>query len=241
MEETPEVQVEIPTEKPEIIAEIKNQEDVQHPPQSSKKHTRSSSKFFEVLACLEVNIPLLKHLKDTPTYVKTMKELLLKKKTVKKVNTVVLTKEYSAIIQKNFPTKKKDPVDPASTKPPERSGKTIGNNSQDKESTENFRPSPSQQKEEATISPIPAEEEKKKKEPAAYMPKPPYPQRLKAENKNKAPKKEPKEEKGATNDSVKFQQIQKVPTIPYLPTIMGSNNKTYMITKGVCNKFFEPP
>ncbi|MED6126139.1 hypothetical protein PIB30_075458, partial [Stylosanthes scabra] len=61
------------------------------------------------------------------------------------------------------------------------------------------------------------------------MPKPPYPQRLKAENKNKAPKKEPKEEKGATNDSVKFQQIQKVPTIPYLPTIMGSNNKAYMI------------
>ncbi|MED6187761.1 hypothetical protein PIB30_079550 [Stylosanthes scabra] len=86
-----------------------------------------------------------------------------------------------------------------------------------------------------------AEEGKKKKEPVAYMPKPPYLQRLKAENKNKAPKKEPKEEKGATNDAVKFQQIQKVPTIPYLPTIMGSNNMTYMITEGVCNKFFEPP
>ncbi|MED6127508.1 hypothetical protein PIB30_088697, partial [Stylosanthes scabra] len=92
-----------------------------------------------------------------------------------------------------------------------------------------------------TISPNPAKEKKKKKEPAAYMPKPPYPQRIKAENKNKAPKKVPKEEKGATNDSVKFQQIQKVLTMPYLPTIIGSNNKTYMITKGVCNKFFEPP
>ncbi|MED6200776.1 hypothetical protein PIB30_088565 [Stylosanthes scabra] len=121
-------------------------------------------------------------------------------------------------------------VDPASTKPPERSGKTIGNNSQDKESAEDFRPSPSQQKEEEAISPIPTEEEKKK-EPATYMPKPPYPQRLKAENKNKVPKKEPKEEKGATNDAVKFQQIQKVPTMPYLPTIIGSNNKTYMITE----------
>ncbi|MED6186214.1 hypothetical protein PIB30_064687, partial [Stylosanthes scabra] len=154
-----------------------------------------------------------------------MKELLLKKKTVKKGNTVVLTKECSAIIQKNLPTKKKDP---------ERSGKTIGNNSQDKESAEDFRPPPSQQKEKAAISPIPAKEEKKMKEPAAYMPKPPYLQRLKAENKNKAPKKEPKEEKGTTNDSVKFQQIQKVPTMPYPPTIMGSNNKTYMIPKGVC-------
>ncbi|MED6176338.1 hypothetical protein PIB30_087227, partial [Stylosanthes scabra] len=60
-------------------------------------------------------------------------------------------------------------------------------------------------------------------------------------NKNKAPKKESKEEKGTTNDSVKFQQIQKVPTMPHLPTIMGSNNKTYMITEGVCNTFFKPP
>ncbi|MED6116437.1 hypothetical protein PIB30_100343, partial [Stylosanthes scabra] len=59
--------------------------------------------------------------------------------------------------------------------------------------------------------------------------------------KNKTPKKEPKEEKGTTNDSVKFQQIQKVPTMPYLPTIMESNNRTYMITEGVCNKFFKPP
>ncbi|MED6224133.1 hypothetical protein PIB30_080883 [Stylosanthes scabra] len=42
MKETPEVQVEVPTEKPEIIAEIKNQEDVHHPPQSLKKHTRKN-------------------------------------------------------------------------------------------------------------------------------------------------------------------------------------------------------
>ncbi|MED6128626.1 hypothetical protein PIB30_099725, partial [Stylosanthes scabra] len=39
MEEIPEVQVEVLTEKSKIIAEIKNQEDVQHPSQSSsKKH-----------------------------------------------------------------------------------------------------------------------------------------------------------------------------------------------------------
>ncbi|MED6150325.1 hypothetical protein PIB30_071263 [Stylosanthes scabra] len=235
MEETPEDQVKVPTEKPEIIADIKNQEAIQHPPQSSKKHTRSSSKFLEVLACLEVNIPLLKHLKDTPTYVKTMKELLLKKKTVKK--DMEEDPKAPLILGRPFLATSRALIDMES----ERRGKTVGNNSQDKESAEDFRPSPSQQKEEAAISPIPAEEEKKKKEPAADMPKPPYPQRLKAENKNKAPKKEPKEEKGATNDSVKFQQIQKVPTMPYLPTIMGINNKTYMITEGVCNKFFEPP
>ncbi|MED6227408.1 hypothetical protein PIB30_113261, partial [Stylosanthes scabra] len=88
VEEAPEVHVEALKEEPEIIPKIKSQEEDHHPPQSSKKHTRSSSKFLEVLACLEVNIPLLKHLKDTPEYVKSMKELLLKKKTVKNGNTV---------------------------------------------------------------------------------------------------------------------------------------------------------
>ncbi|MED6129999.1 hypothetical protein PIB30_113628, partial [Stylosanthes scabra] len=85
-------------------------------------------------------------------------------------------------------------ADPASTKPP---------NKQIKESVEDSHPPPSQQKEETTIPPP---KEKKKKEPVTYMPKPPHPQRLKAEN--KAPKKEPKEE-NATNDSMKFQLIQK--------------------------------
>ncbi|MED6190764.1 hypothetical protein PIB30_109085, partial [Stylosanthes scabra] len=53
VEEAPEVHVEVPKEKLEIIAEIKSLEDDHYPPQSSKKHTRSSSKFLEVLACLE--------------------------------------------------------------------------------------------------------------------------------------------------------------------------------------------
>ncbi|MED6115357.1 hypothetical protein PIB30_089673, partial [Stylosanthes scabra] len=131
-------------------------------------------------------------------------------------------------------------IAPANTKPPDitnprqeckaitlRSGKSTRNDIQNQESAED------------SCSPPPNEKKKKKKkELVVYMPKPPYPQRLKAENKKKAPRKEPKEE-NATNDSMKFQLIQKV---PYLPTIMGSNNnKTYMITKGVCNKFFEPP
>ncbi|MED6201953.1 hypothetical protein PIB30_100404 [Stylosanthes scabra] len=94
-------------------------------------------------------------------------------------------------------------ADPASTKPPKRSGKTIGNNSQDKESAKDFRPSHSQLKEKAAMSPIPAEDEKKK-EPVAYMPMPPYPQRLKAENDNKAPKKESKEEKEEEEEGSTF-------------------------------------
>ncbi|MED6142252.1 hypothetical protein PIB30_111855, partial [Stylosanthes scabra] len=88
-----------------------------------------------------------------------------------------------------------------------------------------------QDQEAAEDSCSPHPKEKKKKEPIAYMPKPPYPQRLKAENKSKAPKKELKEE-NSTNDFMKFQLVQQV---PYLHTIMGSNNKSYMITKDVYN------
>ncbi|MED6165711.1 hypothetical protein PIB30_102242, partial [Stylosanthes scabra] len=42
VKEAQEVHVEAPKEEPEIIAKIKSQEDDHHPPQSSKKHTRSS-------------------------------------------------------------------------------------------------------------------------------------------------------------------------------------------------------
>ncbi|MED6114961.1 hypothetical protein PIB30_085525 [Stylosanthes scabra] len=65
MEEIPEVQVEVPTEKSEVVVEIKNQEAIHHPRQSPKKHTKPFSKFLEVFACLKGNIPLLKQLKAT--------------------------------------------------------------------------------------------------------------------------------------------------------------------------------
>ncbi|MED6129931.1 hypothetical protein PIB30_112867, partial [Stylosanthes scabra] len=94
-------------------------------------------------------------------------------------------------------------IAPANTRPPDitnprqeckattiRSEKSTRNDTQNQESAEDS-------------CPLPPKEKKKKKEPVAYMPKPPYPQRLKVENKNKAPKKEPKEE-NATNDSMKF-------------------------------------
>ncbi|MED6116233.1 hypothetical protein PIB30_098148 [Stylosanthes scabra] len=117
-------------------------------------------------------------------------------------------------------------IAPANTKPPEitnprqeckvttlRSGKSTRNDIQNQESAED------------SCSPPP--KEKKKKEPVSYMPKPLYPQRLEAENNNKALKKEPKEE-NATNNSMKFQLIQKV---PYLPTIMGSSNRTCIVSR----------
>ncbi|MED6114717.1 hypothetical protein PIB30_083137 [Stylosanthes scabra] len=66
-----------------------------------------------------------------------------------------------------------------------RSGKTTGNDTQEQEPAEDSHSAPPKEKEEIATSPIPAEKEKKKKEPAAYIPKPPYPQRLKAETNDK--------------------------------------------------------
>ncbi|MED6127452.1 hypothetical protein PIB30_088272 [Stylosanthes scabra] len=60
-----------------------------------------------------------------------------------------------------------------------------GNDTQEQESAEDSRSLPPKEKEEIATSPIPAEKVKKKKEPAAYIPKPPYPQRLKAKTKDK--------------------------------------------------------
>ncbi|MED6213548.1 hypothetical protein PIB30_094451 [Stylosanthes scabra] len=55
---------------------------------------------------------------------------------------------------------------------------------------------------------------------------------------DKGPKKKSKEEKG-NHDSVKFQQIQQISHVPYLPVIVGSNNKAS--SKGIGNQTFEPP
>ncbi|MED6200955.1 hypothetical protein PIB30_090294 [Stylosanthes scabra] len=60
-----------------------------------------------------------------------------------------------------------------------RSGKTTGDDTKNQESAEDSCSPPPKEKEEVVISPIPVEKEKKKKEPADYIPKAPYPQRLK--------------------------------------------------------------
>ncbi|MED6200792.1 hypothetical protein PIB30_088693, partial [Stylosanthes scabra] len=54
-----------------------------------------------------------------------------------------------------------------------RKWKITGNDTQEQEPAEDFHSPPPKEKEEIATSPIPAE---KKKEPAAYIPNPPYPQ-----------------------------------------------------------------
>ncbi|XP_072075050.1 uncharacterized protein [Arachis hypogaea] len=80
-------------------------------PQRLQKETKDKQfpKFLEIFRKLQINIPFAKVLEQMPIYVKFMKELLSKKKRLKGDETVVLTKECSAVIQNNLPRKMPDP------------------------------------------------------------------------------------------------------------------------------------
>ena len=64
---------------------------------------------MEVFKKLQINIPFADALEQMPTYVKFMKDILLKKRRLEEYETIALTKECSAIIQKKLPHKLKDP------------------------------------------------------------------------------------------------------------------------------------
>ncbi|XP_057760306.1 uncharacterized protein LOC130980665 [Arachis stenosperma] len=73
------------------------------------KKEKSYSRFLDMFASLNVNIPFIKTLQQMPTYIKFMKELLTKNRTLKARQTVIMNKECSALIKKDLPLKKKDP------------------------------------------------------------------------------------------------------------------------------------
>ncbi|XP_016192312.1 uncharacterized protein LOC107633188 [Arachis ipaensis] len=66
-------------------------------------------KFLEVFKKLEINIPLAEALEQMPLYEKFLKELINKKRSWNVKETVILTQECSAIIQRGLPPKLKDP------------------------------------------------------------------------------------------------------------------------------------
>ncbi|GAU41492.1 hypothetical protein TSUD_13740 [Trifolium subterraneum] len=66
-------------------------------------------KFMKMLYSLQMNIPFAEALEQMPVYAKFMKELLSKKRKPLDDDTVNMTEECSAIIQKKLPQKKKDP------------------------------------------------------------------------------------------------------------------------------------
>ncbi|XP_016168846.1 uncharacterized protein LOC107611436 [Arachis ipaensis] len=73
-----------------------------------KKEGSTIPKFLEIFGKLEINIPLAEALEQMPLYAKFLKELITKKRSWHEKETMVLTQECSAIIQKGLPPKLKD-------------------------------------------------------------------------------------------------------------------------------------
>ncbi|XP_062109416.1 uncharacterized protein LOC133820034 [Humulus lupulus] len=66
------------------------------------------TKFLEVFKKLHINIPFAEALEQMPSYVKFMKDFLSKKRNMEDFETVALTEECSAILQKKLPPKLRD-------------------------------------------------------------------------------------------------------------------------------------
>ncbi|XP_062104040.1 uncharacterized protein LOC133815189 [Humulus lupulus] len=66
------------------------------------------SKFLEAFKKLHINIPFAEALEKMPSYVKFMKDILSKKQRLEDFETVALTEECSAILQRKLPQKLQD-------------------------------------------------------------------------------------------------------------------------------------
>ncbi|XP_048494419.1 uncharacterized protein LOC104887343 [Beta vulgaris subsp. vulgaris] len=76
------------------------------------KQTKSDSefhKFLKMFKQLHINIPFIDALMQIPSYSKFLKEIMSKKKKLEKYETIALSEECSAVIQKKLPPKLKDP------------------------------------------------------------------------------------------------------------------------------------
>ncbi|XP_057740020.1 uncharacterized protein LOC130957162 [Arachis stenosperma] len=76
-------------------------------PQRLRKNEKDGQ-FLEIFKRLQINIPFAEALEQMPLYAKFLKELITKKKNWEAKETIVLTEECSAIIQKKLPQKLKD-------------------------------------------------------------------------------------------------------------------------------------
>ncbi|KAM6583489.1 hypothetical protein CsatB_010491 [Cannabis sativa] len=80
-------------------------------PQRFKKQQEDGQfqRFLDVIKQLHINIPLVEALEQMPTYVKFLKDILIKKRRLGKFETVALTEGCSAMLKSKIPPKLKDP------------------------------------------------------------------------------------------------------------------------------------
>ncbi|KAH6761031.1 hypothetical protein C2S51_017980 [Perilla frutescens var. frutescens] len=73
------------------------------------KTEQKMEKFMEILKKVNINIPLLDALRDMPGYAKFLKDVVSKKRKLGKFETVNLSEECNAVLQRKLPLKQKDP------------------------------------------------------------------------------------------------------------------------------------
>ena len=80
-------------------------------PQRLKKYQDDGQfkKFLEMFKQLHINIPFAEALEQMPKYAKFLKDVLSKKRRFSEFETVALTEDCSAILQRKLPPKLKDP------------------------------------------------------------------------------------------------------------------------------------
>ncbi|XP_075521359.1 uncharacterized protein LOC142554582 [Primulina tabacum] len=80
-------------------------------PQRFKKKSLDDqfAKFLEIFKKIHINIPFVDALEQMPNYAKFIKDVMSKKRKLQEFETVKLTEECSAILQKKLPQKLKDP------------------------------------------------------------------------------------------------------------------------------------
>ena len=102
--------VEEETEAKDLLTTIEPTALILYPQRLKKnKLDKQFTKFMEVFKKLHINIPFADALEQMPNYVKFMKDILSKKRTLSDFEIVNLTEEYSAILQRKLPQKMKDP------------------------------------------------------------------------------------------------------------------------------------
>ncbi|XP_062086161.1 uncharacterized protein LOC133792268 [Humulus lupulus] len=83
---------------------------IPYPQRLRKKNLdKQFAKFLEVFKKLHINIPFAEALEQMPSYVKFMKDILSNKRKMGDYETVALTEECSAILQRKLPQKLGDP------------------------------------------------------------------------------------------------------------------------------------
>ena len=103
--------IEIEPTKIDIVASSKEDTPRISYPQRLRKSKLDGqfTKFLEVFKNLHINIPFVDALEKMPGYVKFMKDILAKKRKLGEYETVALSEECSAVLQKKLPPKLKDP------------------------------------------------------------------------------------------------------------------------------------